>query len=78
MVSQADVLKTAEAEQESHKGARMVDTVERVERLNAIYEILRAFNAAAEFVYYEQPVKRDQYRTPAGGQTVEEETSMEV
>ena len=78
VVSQADVLKTAEAEQESYKGARMVDTVERVERLNAIYEILRAFNAAAEFVYYEQPVKRDQYRTPVGGQTVEEEASMEV
>ncbi len=74
VVSQADILKAAQMEQETQKGNRVVNTEARIKRPNAIYDILRSFNAAAEFVYFDEVAKRDRYRAPSGSKTAEEET----
>ncbi|MDW3194296.1 MAG: hypothetical protein R8G66_18115 [Cytophagales bacterium] len=76
VVAQAETLKTAQMEQETQKGNRIVNTEARIKRLNTIYDILRSFNAAAEFVYFDEVAKRDRYRTPSGSKTAEEETLL--
>ncbi|WP_109831665.1 hypothetical protein [Reichenbachiella versicolor] len=78
ITEQAEVLKSAQTDQETYKGQRSVETVERIKRLNSIYGILREFNAAAEFVYFDSPELREHYRTPTGGSSVEEEVDIEV
>ncbi|WP_109830903.1 hypothetical protein [Reichenbachiella versicolor] len=78
VIAQADKMKNAEVQQEVVKGNRTVSTAERIGRLNEIYDILREFNAAAEFTYFAQPEKREFYRTPAGTPSVEEEESLEA
>ena len=75
--TQADRLKTAQMEQETQKGNRIVNTEARIKRLNTIYDILRSVNAAAEFVYFDEAAKRDRYRTPSGSKTAEEETLVD-
>lgn len=77
VVAQADLLKTAQMEQETQKGNRVVDTEARIKRLNTIYDILKSFNAAAEFVYYDEAARRDRYRTPSGSKTAKGETFVE-
>jgi len=70
---QASLLMEANQAQEQHKGTRTVDTEDRVERLNQIFDALRSFNNAAEFVFFSEPAKRELYRPPSKSQSVEEE-----
>ena len=56
------------------KENKTVKTEARIKRLKTIYDILRSFNAAAEFVYFDEVAKRDRYRTPSGSKTAEDET----
>lgn len=78
VAAQANRLKIAQMEQEVQKGARVINTEARLKRLNRIFEILRSFNAAAEFVYFDEVAKRDRYRTPSGSKTAEEEILEEA
>ena len=70
---QAQALMAANQAQEQHKGTRTVDTEERVERLNQVFDVLRVFNNAAEFVFFSELAKRELYRPPSRNQSVEEE-----
>ncbi len=61
--------------QENSKGSRGSATQDRVTRLNSIYAICQQFNRAAEYIYDEDPAKREQYRIPGytpPGESVEE------
>jgi hypothetical protein len=62
--TQAEALSTAQQAQEKKKGDRTIDTEERIKSLNQLYAYTQAFNAAAEFVYYDSAAKRDLYRPP--------------
>lgn len=54
------------------KGTRTVDTAERVGQLNELFQHSRDFNAAAEFVYFDDPAKRDLYRPPSNADTADD------
>ncbi len=64
----AKAVEQANIVQENSKAGRKADTVERVERLNAIYATALTLSNAAEFVYDEDLVKRELYRIPGNSQ----------
>lgn len=70
---QAKALMVANRNQEKLKGSRTVDTEDRVKQLNELFDILRAFNNAAELVFHDQPARRELYRSPSSSQSVEDE-----
>jgi len=69
VATQAEALSTAQQAQEKKKGNRTVDTEERIKSLNQLHAFTQAFNAAAEFVYYDSAAKRDLYRPPTSTET---------
>lgn len=73
VAQQAKKLMEANQQQEQKKGNRSVETEERISRQNELFEILRAFNTAAELVFDGEPARRELYRTPSGSQTIEED-----
>lgn len=74
VAAQAKLMQDANQAQEHNKGNRMVDTEERIIRLNRIFDHLRDYNNAAEYVFMGQPAKRDNYRPPsASNHSVAEE-----
>ncbi|MEM9337846.1 MAG: hypothetical protein AAGA66_03905 [Bacteroidota bacterium] len=70
---QGQALSRAQQDQEKKKGSRTVDTEERVKKLNELFDLTRAYNAAAEFVYFDLPAKRDLYRPPASPDPTDED-----
>lgn len=74
----ADALRKANEAQEVMKGTRTVDTAERVGQLNELFQHTRDFNAAAEFVYFDDSAKRDLYRPPSNNDTADDLTEEEV
>lgn len=73
--TQAKDLEDANNAQEKKKGSRTIDTEERIRKLNALHQHTKDFNAAAEFVYYDSPAKRELYRPPSNRNAVEEEVN---
>lgn len=74
VAAQPKLMQDANQAQERNKGSRMVDTEERINRLNRIFNHLRDYNNAAEYVFMGQSAKRDNYRPPsASTQSVAEE-----
>lgn len=61
----AEALREANEAQEMMKGSRTVDTSNRVNQLNELFLHTRHFNTAAEYVYFDDPAKRDLYRPPS-------------
>ena len=57
-------LEAANNAQENTKGQRGTATQERRTRMNTIYTICQQFSRAAEFIYDDNPAKREQYRVP--------------
>lgn len=74
----AEALRIANEAQEMMKGHRTVDTATRVETLNALFQHTRDFNTAAEFVYFDDPAKRDLYRPPSNTDTADEVEEEEI
>lgn len=72
----ADALESANTTQENSKAGRQFDTQERIARLNAIYRIDRRFSDAAEFVYEDNPAKRELYRIPGNSQPSTEDEEI--
>lgn len=70
---QAEALATANLAQEHSKAFRTVDTEERIARFNEIFDFLRLLNSAAEFVFADEPAKRELYRPPSRNQSVADE-----
>ncbi len=64
----AKELEEANNIQENSKGSRGSATQERVLRLNEIHSIARQFSDAAEFIYDENPARRELYRLPGNSQ----------
>ena len=78
IAQQPQLLQAANQAQEQNKGNRTVDTEERINRLNQLFDHLRDFNNAAEYVFMSQPAKRDNYRPPStSSQSVAEEVLEE-
>jgi hypothetical protein len=77
VAQQPKLLQDANQAQEQNKGTRTVDTEERIIRLNQLFDHLRDFNNAAEYVFISQPAKRDNYRAPSTNQPVAEELLSE-
>jgi len=69
---QAESLSKAHNAQEKKKANRGVDTEERINKLNELFEITKEFNAAAEFVYFDSAAKRDRYRPPSNSNSADE------
>ncbi len=65
----AKSLKEANIAQENSKAERQADTQNRVDRLNDIYSVCVAFSNAAEFVFEENPAKRELYRVPGNSRS---------
>lgn len=78
VATRANALRTANEAQEVMKGTRTVDTAERVSQLNELFQHTRDFNAAAEFVYFDDSAKRDLYRPPSNTDTADDMTEEEV
>ena len=78
IAKQPQLLQAANQAQEQNKGNRTVDTEERVKRLNQLFDHLRDYNNAAEYVFMSHPAKRDNYRPPStSNQSVAEEVLEE-
>lgn len=60
----SEALRIANEIQEVKKGTRMVVTSKRVDQLNELFQHAKDFNKAAEFVFLDQPAKRETYRPP--------------
>ena len=73
ITAQAESLEAANNEQEKKKGSRIIDTEERIRKLNELHQHTKDFNAAAEFVYHDSPAKRDLYRPPSQRNAAEDE-----
>ncbi|SHJ70363.1 hypothetical protein SAMN04488028_101955 [Reichenbachiella agariperforans] len=73
----ADALSAADISQESSKGGRSAATQARVTRLNAIYDTDRKINNAAEFIYDDDPAKRERYRIPGNAKPSTEDEEPE-
>ncbi len=71
--AQAEALNKANQVQEQMKGTRTVTTESRIQQLNSLFDMLRAFNNAAEFVFFSEPAKRELYRPPSGSSSTEDE-----
>lgn len=74
----ADALSAANVVQENSKGGRGSSTQERIIRLNTIYKECRILSDAAEFVFGDDPARRELYRIPGNSQpsTADEEDDM--
>lgn len=68
----AAALKEANDAQEAKKGNRQVDTEERTNKLNELHQHTKDYNTAAEFVFMDEPAKRDLYRPPSNSDVVED------
>lgn len=60
----ATALEEANSDQENEKGIRSTAAQERTERLNALHANCVKFSDAAEYIFTEQPAKRELYRIP--------------
>ncbi|WP_420578648.1 hypothetical protein [Ekhidna sp.] len=76
VATQATALADANNAQEKKKGNRGVDTEERVTKLNELYELTKAYNTAAEYVFFDSPAKRDRYRPPSRSIAADEEEDL--
>lgn len=74
---QADALQLANNAQEKKKGNRTVDTEDRIAQLNQLHQHVKDYNAAAEYVFYDFPAKRDRYRPPTKTVATEQEEQIE-
>lgn len=59
-----DALAEANTIQENSKGSRGSATQERIMRLNEIHTLCRKFSDAGEFVFADDPARRELYRLP--------------
>lgn len=74
----AKAVEQANVVQENSKAGRKADTVDRIGRLNAIYATVLTFSNAAEFVYDEDPAKRELYRIPGNSQPSTEDEEVDA
>lgn len=72
VAARAEALREANEAQEVKKGARTVVTSQRVSQLNELFLHTRHFNTAAEFVFFDDPAKRDLYRPPSNADTADD------
>lgn len=78
VADQASALQEANNAQEKKKGNRMVDTEDRINRMNELHALTRDYNSAAEYVFYDSPAKRDRYRPPVKSSSVEIEDEIDT
>lgn len=75
----SEELTRANTVQENSKGARGTATHERIIRLNKIHSLVKKLSDAAEYVFEDNPAKRELYRIPGNSQpsTFDEEDDQD-